>query len=122
MMLQCAAGPSAKPKAASTLNCGQNQISIEEDPANVNMQVAKGCSKTDVMIFDARQNGWSSLRERAAFDLSCSSDLAVMVMDRRTFGVAGCNKKATYVLSSSAGLVMNVVQDVPAASAPSEAK
>jgi len=62
------------------------------------------------------------LRERAAFDLSCSSDIDVVVMDRKTFGVVGCNKKATYVLSNSAGLVMNVVQEGPAAPPPSASK
>ena len=59
-------------------------------------------------------SGWTSLRTRAAFDLSCAvRDLEVVVIDQRTFGVTGCGQKATYKYVENIGFVSDSFRPTP---------
>jgi hypothetical protein len=81
-----------KAKAAQSLSCPES--SLVKSGAQV-----RGCGRSDVLIQSFNDpTGFSSLREKAAFDMSCDiGELHVQVIGD-SYGVSGCDKKATYVL------------------------
>lgn len=98
--------PSSKPKAASSLACAEDQITTE----GAGLQIASGCGKKDVLRFDGSK--WSSLRERAAFEMSCSAgELEVTVLADDVFGVTGCNKKVVYKNVPYIGITAETAQE-----------
>jgi hypothetical protein len=109
LLLQaCATFPSSKPKAASTLHCGQEQITIVENTTF--SEVATGCGRSDVMVFEGK-TGWSSLRERLTFELSCSdADIDIKILSPSTYGVTGCGKKILYKYVPQVGVVADTTQ------------
>src|SRR6185503_12554070 len=64
----CIAMMSPKPKAAQTLQCPEAQLTVE--PNTTYSDVVRGCGKADVIVMEGGGK-FSSLRERAAFELSC---------------------------------------------------
>lgn len=104
-VLGAACIPAVEPRAAESLACGEAEISREEYGMT---QVVNGCGKKDVLIFDGAQGQWVSLRERAAFELSCAREkLVVTMLDSTTFGVTGCDGKAVYKIDWMHGFVMS---------------
>ena len=107
-------GPNVRPRAAGTLACKEDEIRFDS-----NVGVATGCGRTDALHYDFPTASWSSLRERAAFDMTCDRNaLVVTVIDQDTFGVVGCGHKATYKHNRN-GFVMDSSSDLspkPAAS------
>ena len=97
---------SPKPKAAATLNCPAEQIQVEESTA-YSGDVVRGCGKADVIVQESGGKA-SSLRERAAFDMSCpDADLDVKIISQSSYGVTGCGKKVTYKYLRNVGLVVD---------------
>jgi hypothetical protein len=98
--------PSAKPKAASSLACSEDQITLD----GAGTTVASGCGKKDVLRFDG--SNWSSLRERAAFEMSCSAgQLEVTILADDVYGVTGCNKKVVYKNVPYIGITAETAQE-----------
>ncbi|MFO0616340.1 MAG: hypothetical protein U0414_27355 [Polyangiaceae bacterium] len=95
--------PSIMPKARHTLECEEDDI--ETNHAGP-IRIVTGCGKKDVIIHDPVKDDWVSLRERAAFDLTCGNTaLDVTELDATTFGVSGCGQKATYKYVPTSGFV-----------------
>jgi hypothetical protein len=102
--------PSAKPKAAASLACGEDQITV--DDAGGMSDIVAGCGKKDVLTYDGSKGGWSSLRERAAFEMSCSAgQLEVTILAQDTYGLTGCNKKMVYKRMPYVGIVAETTQE-----------
>jgi hypothetical protein len=96
--------PSPTPKAAQVLNCNSDQVKWQNVTSGV---LASGCGKLDVLTYDEAQGAWASLRERAAFEMTCSaSKLSVTELGADTFGVTGCGHKAVYKSVLYVGLVV----------------
>ena len=68
------------------------------------VEVVTGCGETDVLSYD---NGtWSSLRERAKFEMSCASGpIDITVLSKSLYGATGCDHKIVYKLVPYVGLV-----------------
>jgi len=66
----------------------------------------------------------SSLRERAAFEFSCSDgDIDVHILSTSLYGVTGCGKKVMYKYVPEVGIVADTGQEIAATSpapAPSD--
>lgn len=110
--------PSPKPKAASTLHCPEDQLTVEGNTTF--SDVVTGCGKSDVIVTEGGGK-MSSLRERAAFELSCpDSQIDVKILSPSLYGVTGCGKRIVYKYVPEVGIVANTTQDVApaAASAP----
>ncbi|WP_437816543.1 hypothetical protein [Sorangium sp. So ce1078] len=100
--------PSSKPKAALSLGCSEDQLTIQRNTTY--SEVVSGCGKSDVMTFDG--GSWASLRERAAFELSCpASEIDVRIISSSLYGVMGCNKKVVYKYVPNAGIVIQSAQE-----------
>ena len=88
----CSSLPPIKPKAASSLACSEGQVTVESTSL---VDIARGCGRTDIMTLE--DGKWASLRERAAFEMSCdASQLDVTVLSGTQFGVSGCGRKLVY--------------------------
>jgi len=95
--------PSPGPKAASALGCSKEQVAVED--VNGYVKIASGCGKKDVLSYDGDK--WGSLRERAAFELTCGQpELEITVLSNDTFGVTGCDRKAVYKYAPYVGVVL----------------
>jgi hypothetical protein len=91
-----------RPKAAESLHCPEDQLQVEEKTAYSSK--VTGCGKSDVIVLDGA-GALISVRERAAFELSCASDsIEVIVIDPNLYGAAGCGKKITYRHFSGHGI------------------
>jgi hypothetical protein len=102
--------PSAKPKAAASLACGEDQVTMEDGYGM--SQIASGCGKKDVVSYDGGKGGWSSLRERAAFEMSCGAgQLEVTILAQDVYGVTGCNKKVVYKNIPYVGITAETAQE-----------
>ncbi|WP_437336927.1 hypothetical protein [Sorangium sp. So ce394] len=100
--------PSSKPKAAMSLGCSEDQLTIQ--PNTTYSEIVSGCGKSDVMTLEG--GSWASLRERVAFELSCpASEIDVKIISSSLYGVTGCNKKLVYKYVPNAGIVIQSVQD-----------
>ena len=72
------------------------------------LEEARGCDQSDVYAYDHGQNRWSSLRQRAAFELDCKpEELRVTVLDSRTYGVSGCEQRLVYKMVPYTGFVLD---------------
>jgi hypothetical protein len=107
--------PPSRPKAASTLHCAEEQISIEN---NTYSQIVTGCGKSDVLVYEGANRTWSSLRERLTFELSCpDADIDVKIISPTLYGVTGCGRKMVYkYISQRVGIIADTAQqtDAPA--------
>ena len=101
--------PPTKPRAAATLHCPEEQISVQD---NTYSQIVSGCGKSDVLVYEGAQHAWSSLRERLAFELSCpDADIDVKIISPTLYGVTGCGKKVVYkYVSHVVGIVADTSQ------------
>jgi len=114
------AGTSPKPKAAQSLGCGIHQVEIEGGGAYDATAIATGCGKKDVLYRD--KNGWASLRERAAFEMSCGAgELEITVVESYVFGATGCGHRIVYKFAPYVGMVVQTASDVAPTAAPAEA-
>lgn len=85
-----------EPRAAQSLACNQGSITSEE--VAYWTWVVTGCGKKDVLSLDGAGKYWTSLRDRAAFEMSCGvAELEITVIGGDSFGVVGCGKKAVYL-------------------------
>jgi hypothetical protein len=92
-----------RPKAAESLRCPEDQLQVEEKTAYSSKVM--GCGKSDVIVLDGT-GAFISVRERAAFELSCAGDsIEVTVIDPNLYGAAGCGKKITYRHFSGHGII-----------------
>ncbi|WP_438019874.1 hypothetical protein WMF18_12745 [Sorangium sp. So ce315] len=99
--------PSSKPKAAMSLGCSEDKLTVQTNTAY--SEVVSGCGKSDVMTLDG--SNWASLRERVAFEMSCpASEIDVKIISSALYGVTGCNKKLVYKYVPYAGIVLQSVQ------------
>jgi len=113
-------GVSPKPKAAQALACSKDKITYENADQYGNTIIITGCGKKDILYPD--QNKWASLRERAAFEMSCGAgELELSVIESSVFGVTGCGHRIVYKWSNLVGLVVQTASDSPAAAAPEPA-
>jgi hypothetical protein len=111
----CIAMMSPKPKAAQTLKCPEAQLQVE--PNSTYSDVVRGCGKADVIVMEGGGK-FSSLRERAAFELSCADEgLEVTILSSSLYGVTGCGKKLMYKYVPSVGIVADTAQQSPPAAA-----
>ena len=109
----CIAMMSPKPKASQTLKCPEAQLQVE--PNTTYSDVVRGCGKADVIVMEGGGK-FSSLRERAAFELSCPDDgLEVTILSPSLYGVTGCGKKIMYKYVPSVGIVADTAQGAAAA-------
>ena len=98
-----------RPKAAESLHCPEGQLQVEEKTAYSSL--VTGCGKSDVIVMDGT-GAFISVRERAAFELSCAGDsIEVTVLDPNLYGAAGCDKKITYRHFSGHGIVAQVASE-----------
>jgi hypothetical protein len=89
------------------LDCPADQIELEDE---VYVREARGCGKLGIYRYDFAKGAWSSLNQRAAFELSCDvKDLTVTALDSTTFGVSGCDAKAVYKYIRGTGFVVDTV-------------
>ena len=96
---------SVSPTAAASLSCSEDQL--EESGMGMGVH-AKGCGNEDFFLYDYSRDAWVSLKERAAFELSCERQSVKMtVLDSMTFGVEGCGNKVVYKTVPYQGFVMN---------------
>ena len=110
--------PSPNVRAAQTLAC--NKAQIESEAVGHGAWVATGCGKTDVLSTNDGSK-WTSLREQAAFQLSCGAgELVITQIGNDTFGVVGCGKKASY-LAVLGSLVLQSATEEGAPQAPAAA-
>ena len=112
-------GPSPKPKAAQALACSKDQITYEDADRSGAAVIITGCGKKDILTLD---NGkWGSLRERAAFEMTCGAgELEVTAIESTVFGVTGCNRKIVYKWSPYVGVVVQTASDGPATASPAQ--
>jgi len=98
--------PPLQPRAAQTLGCSADQIQSEQPfSENDYVKIVSGCGKKDVLDYSDRK--WNSLRDRAAYELSCDAGaLEVTILSPDTYGVAGCDHKAVYKWMMIVGMVM----------------
>jgi hypothetical protein len=95
-----------RPKAAESLRCPEGQLQVEAKTAYSSL--VTGCGKSDVIVLDGT-GAFISVRERAAFELSCAADsIEVTVIDPNLYGASGCDKKITYKHFSGHGIVAQV--------------
>ena len=58
--------------------------------------IAFGCGRTDVLSAEP-EDRWSSLRARAAFEMSCdTSAVEITLISDSVYGATGCDKKIVY--------------------------
>jgi hypothetical protein len=96
--------PSPTPKAAQVLSCSNDQVEWHNITGGV---LASGCGKLDVLTYDDAKGVWASLRERAAFEMTCgASELSLTELGADTFGVTGCGHKLVYKSVMYVGLVV----------------
>ena len=109
--------PNPDVKAAQTLACNQKSVTHEQVAGAT--WVVTGCGKTDVVNTDG--NKWSSLREQAAFQLSCGAgEFVITTIGNDSFGVIGCGKKALYLLVLGSFVLQSATEEggTPAPAAP----
>jgi len=98
-----------RPKAAESLRCPEGQLQVEEKTAYSSL--VTGCGKSDVIVLDGT-GALISVRERAAFELSCAADsIEVTVIDPNLYGATGCGKKISYRHFSGHGIVAQVASE-----------
>jgi len=103
LFVGCSVSP--KPKAAQSLRCPEAQLQVEGKTAYSDL--VTGCGKSDVIVLDKGGN-YTSVRERAAFELSCAdSEINVVALEPSLYGATGCGKKITYKFIYGVGLVAN---------------
>jgi hypothetical protein len=82
-----------RPMAAGSLMCPEDKIEYERTNGNV---IVFGCGRTDVLTAEP-EDRWSSLRARAAFEMSCStSAIEITLLSPSLYGATGCDKKIVY--------------------------
>jgi len=95
--------PTSTPKAAQTLSCDEDDI---QTSAVGPIRITSGCGKKDVIVHDPTKDDWVSLRERAAFDLTCDmATLEIAEVGDTKFGVSGCGQTALYKFVPTSGFV-----------------
>ena len=107
------------PQAAATLECPAQQIRFESVGWT---EVATGCGRQDVFLYDADQGRFVSLRERARFAFACQAgDIDIEVLDSASFGATGCGRRAVYKVMPMAGFVVDSTSTVSPESGPARA-
>jgi hypothetical protein len=104
--------------AASLLMCPQKEVQVFDVSTSVRQAV--GCGRSELyvnvnVLNDAWRDTWD-LRQRAAFDLRCSSDsLALSPLSSSglpQIGVSGCDRTAVYaMIQTSVGTLNWVMED-----------
>lgn len=98
-----------RPKAAESLRCPEAQLQVEAKTAYSSL--VTGCGKSDVIVMDG-SGTFISVKERAAFELSCAADsIEVTVIDPNLYGATGCDKRITYRHFSGHGIVAQVASE-----------
>ena len=82
-----------RPIAAGSLMCPEDKIDSQRTNHRV---IAFGCGRTDVLTAEP-EDRWSSLRARAAFEMSCdTSAVEITLISDSVYGATGCDKKIVY--------------------------
>jgi hypothetical protein len=107
-------------QAASALGCTAEQVTLEEVVDGYLINIVRGCGKTDVFSHD--NGSWSSLRERARFEMSCTPDkIDITILSRSVYGVTGCGQKIVYKLVTYVGVVADTASQERGAPTTSDA-
>ena len=107
-LLVAACSSYVRPKAAQSLHCPEGQVQVEDKTAYSSL--VTGCGKSDVIVLDGSGN-YVSVRERAAFELSCEDKgIEVTVVDPNLYGASGCGKKMTYKHFPGHGIISDTTQ------------
>jgi hypothetical protein len=92
-------GPPAS-LAASSMACDKGPLETQDFAASESTgryAIVKGCGRIDVLVREADDDSWTSLRKSASVDLSCDVQvLTVTVVNPTKFVVDGCHQQATY--------------------------
>lgn len=108
-VLGCSPFISPKPKAAQTLGCPEEQLEVESN--STYSDVVTGCGKSDVIVQESGSKV-SSLRDRAAFELSCdNAEIEVTILSSSIYGVSGCGQRVVYKYVPYVGIVSDTVAE-----------